>query len=397
MKFVFASDSLKGTLSSRQTAELLTEAAERHFPSCECVSVPMADGGEGTVEAVVAATGGSLRTTRVSGPLGDVVDASFGVLCDGRAIIEMSAASGLCLLHPEQRNPLLASTFGTGELIEAALDEGARDVTIALGGSATNDAGMGCMRALGVRFLDANGDELAGVGADLGRVCAIDSSSIDPRVAQARFTLMCDVDSPLIGPTGAASIFAPQKGANPAQVKELEAGMHSFAAVLEREFGRSFNVPGAGAAGGLAAGCMAFLNAHIQSGVERVLELANFDELLKDADLCVTGEGQLDAQTSHGKVVAGVAAACERAGVPCVAVVGGWKRADTTRVAEASGADGSCSLPGLIAVVPTAIGPMSLQDALDRAEELYALAADRLFSLLATGASLQGCNQGETC
>lgn len=396
MKFVFASDSFKGTLSSRRTAALLTEAAKRHFPSCECISVPMADGGEGTVDAIVAATGGSLRTVRASGPLGDAVDASFGVLCDGRAVIEMSAASGLCLLRPEQRNPLLTSTFGTGELIRAALDEGVRDVTLALGGSATNDAGMGCMRALGVRFLDARGEELAGVGADLGRVCAIDASSIDPRVAQTHFTLMCDVDNPLVGPTGASQIYATQKGANPEQVNELEVGMCSFAAVLEREFGRSFDVSGAGAAGGLAAGCLAFLNARIQSGVERVLELANFDELLLDADLCVTGEGQLDAQTSHGKVVAGVAAACERAGVPCVAVVGGWKRADTTSAAEASGADRSCNLPGLVAVVPTVTGPMPLQDALDCADELYALAADRLFSLLATGASLRGRSQGET-
>ena len=375
-KFVFASDSLKGTLSSAATARLLGDAARRHFPGCACLGVPMADGGDGTAAALAQACGGELRRVCVRDPLGRPVDAAYAVLPGGRAVIEMAAASGLPLLAPGEKNPLLTSTYGTGELIRAALDAGARDVTLAIGGSATNDGGMGCMRALGARLLDADGRELAGRGADLARVAAIDVSGLDPRVREVSFHLMCDVDNPLVGPEGASAVYGPQKGATPEIVAELDAGMANYARVLEATLGRDLAVvPGAGAAGGLGAGAMAFLGARAQSGVARVLELTNFSALLEGADLCVTGEGHADAQTARGKVVAGVAAACEAAGVPCVAVVGGMS-ADAVR------------LPGLAAVVPTAIDAMPLEEALARAEELYALAAERLFSLLALGPKL---------
>ena len=374
-RFVFASDSLKGTLSSADAARLLEAAARRHFPGCSCSFVPMADGGEGTVGALVAACGGELVHARVSDPLGRPVDAAFGMLPGGRAVIEMAAASGLPLLAPGERNPLLATTYGTGELVRAALDAGTRDVTLAIGGSATNDGGAGCARALGARLLDAEGRELAGRGADLGRVAAIDLSGLDPRIARTEFHLMCDVDNPLVGPRGASAVYGPQKGATPAMVAELDAGMASYARVLAATFGRSLDVPGAGAAGGLGAGAMAFLGARAQSGVARVLELTRFSEVLAGADLCVTGEGHADAQTARGKVVAGVAAACTEASVPCVAVVGGMC-ADAAEV------------PGVAAWVPTAIDAMPLEEALARAEELYALAAERLFSLLALGARL---------
>lgn len=374
-RFVFASDSLKGTLSSSDAARLLGAAARRHFPECACAFVPMADGGEGTVAALVAACNGELRRARVSDPLGRPVDATYGVLPGGRAVIEMAAASGLPLLAPSERNPLLTTTYGTGELIRAALDGGARDVTLAIGGSATNDGGAGCMRALGARFLDAGGRELPGRGADLARVASVDLSGFDPRVASAEFHLMCDVDNPLVGPHGASAVYGPQKGATPAMVAELDAGMAGYARVLAATFGRDFDVPGAGAAGGLGAGAMAFLRARASSGIARVLELTRFSEVLAGANLCVTGEGHADAQTARGKVVAGVAAACSEAGVPCVALVGGMS-ADAT--------DGA----GVAAWVPTAIDAMPLDEALSRAEELYALAAERLFSLLALGARL---------
>ena len=299
------------------------------------------------------------------------------MLPDGRAVIEMAAASGLPLLAPGEKNPLLTTTYGTGELIRSALDAGARDVTLAIGGSATNDGGMGCMRALGARLLDASGTELAGCGADLARVAAIDVSGLDPRVRETSFHLMCDVDNPLVGPEGASAVYGPQKGATPEMVAELDAGMANYARVLAATFGCDLaDVPGAGAAGGLGAGAMAFLGARAQSGIARVLELTDFRALLEGADLCVTGEGHADAQTARGKVVAGVAAACAAVGVPCVAVVGGMSA-------------GAERLPGVAAVVPTAIDAMPLEEALSRAEELYALAADRLFSLLALGARLR--------
>lgn len=374
-RFVFASDSLKGTLSSADTARLLGAAAERHFPGCSWTAVPMADGGEGTVDALLAACGGEKVRALASDPLGRPVEATYALLNGGRAVIEMAAASGLPLLAPDERDPLATSTYGTGQLVLDALTRGARDVTVTLGGSATNDGGMGLARALGARLLDEEDRELAGCGADLEHVAAVDLSGMSPLVAGARFHMMCDVDNPLTGPEGASFVFGPQKGASPDVARRLDDGMRRWASVLEETFGRGFDVPGAGAAGGLGAACLAFLDAEAVPGVTRVLELTGFDALLAEADLCVTGEGHADAQTARGKVVSGVAAACARAGVPCVAVVGGMS-------ADAG------AVPGLSTMVPTAIDAMPLAEALARAEELYALAADRLFSLLALGPSL---------
>ncbi len=374
-RFVFASDSLKGTLSSLDAARLLGEAAERHFPGCSWASVPVADGGEGTLDAILAACGGERVLAIAEDPLGRPIEAAYALLPDGRAVIETAAASGLTLLAPSERDPLATSTYGTGQLVRDALKRGARDVTVALGGSATNDGGMGLARALGARLLDEKGGELAGRGADLARVADVDLSGLCPLAAEARFTMMCDVDNPLVGPEGASAVFGPQKGASPEDVLALDDGMRRWASVLERAFGESFDVPGAGAAGGLGAACLAFLGARAVGGVERVLELVGFDELLEGADLCVTGEGHADAQTLRGKVVSGVAAACERASVPCVAVVGGMSA-------------GAERVPGLAAMLPTAIDAMPLDEALGRAEELYALAAERLFSLLSLGARL---------
>ena len=236
-RFVFACDSFKGTISSARAAKLLEAEARAAFGDVECLGLGVADGGEGTVEAVVAATDGSLVSAEVEGPLGDPVRATYGLLPGDRAVIEMAAASGITLVPREVLDPLRASTYGTGQLVLDALDHGATDVSLAIGGSATNDGGMGFARALGARFLDAEGTELCGCGADLERVASIDLSGLDPRLGSVRFHVMCDVDNPLVGERGATYVFGPQKGASPEALERLEAGMRSYATVLERTFG----------------------------------------------------------------------------------------------------------------------------------------------------------------
>lgn len=377
-RFLFASDSFKGTVSSARAAELLAIAAHEAFPSVQTRGVEVADGGEGTVAAVVASAGGRKVDVRVTGPRGGAVDAAYGLLVDGRAVIEMAAASGLPLLARKDCDPRKTSTYGVGELIRDALDRGVRDVSLAIGGSATNDGGMGCMRALGVRFLAEDGRELAGTGEDLERVARVDLSAMDGRVAQTAFHVMCDVDNPLLGPRGATRVFGPQKGASPEVVERLERGMESYANVLgETVAGFDAQASGMGAAGGLGAAARAFLHAEMLPGIEQVLNLVGFDELLSSCDLCVTGEGHADSQSAHGKVVSGVAARCRAAGVPCVALVGGMD-ADAIELLDC----------GVDALVPAVIDVTSLDEALAHAERNYMLAARRLFSLLRIGRTL---------
>ena len=266
MKFVFASDSFKGTLSSERIIQLLTESANKIFPGCECLGVPMADGGEGTVDAVITVTKGKKRVIRVHGPLMEPVESFYGVFDKGCAVIEMAAASGLPMVLPEKRNPLNTTTYGTGELILDALEQGYKKISIGIGGSATNDGGMGAMRALGVRFLDREGNELEGMGADLAKVADIDTSGLVQAAKQAEFTVMCDVDNPLTGPKGAAYTFGKQKGGTPEILDELEAGMKNYAQVLLRTFGMDADrIEGAGAAGGLRAALCVFLGARLRS------------------------------------------------------------------------------------------------------------------------------------
>lgn len=377
MRFVFASDSLKGTISSARAAAILEEEATRVFPSVSCTRLAVADGGEGTVDAVVASLGGSRIDATVEDPLGRPVEAIYGMLPGNRAIIEMAAASGLPLLTHAERNPMLTSTYGTGQLVLHALRNGAAEVTLAIGGSATNDGGMGAMRALGVRFLDGAGGELQGTGADLGRVASIDISGLDPLVSRASFRLLCDVDNPLLGPRGATRVFSSQKGATSEQVEELERGMASYVRVLERTLGRAADKPGDGAAGGLGAATRLFLGAESVPGIDWVLDAVGLEQALLGANLCITGEGHADAQSAHGKVVSGVAARCKRAGVPCIAVVGGMD----------PGALGLMDL-GVDALVPTVIDCGDVAEALAHAERNYRLAAARVFSLLAIGMGL---------
>lgn len=379
MKLLFASDSFKGTLSSEQIIRLLTESANRIFPGCETAGVPIADGGEGTVDAVIAVTKGSIRTVPVHGPLMEETTASYGVFNGDSAIIEMAAASGLPMVPTEKRNPLHTTTYGTGELIKDALDAGYRKLSIAIGGSATNDGGMGAMIALGVRFLDEDGKELSGVGSDLGKVKDIDISGLHPAVAEAEITVMCDVNNPLTGPDGATYTFGKQKGGTPEILDKMEADMKQYAAVILDKLGTDVDkIPGAGAAGGLGAALCVFLKANLKSGIETVLDLIEFDNLLEGVDLVVTGEGRIDWQSAFGKVPSGIGMRCKKHGVPAVAVVGGM----------GDGADKIYEF-GVESILPTINGAMDIEEALSRAEELYANAADRLFRLVRVGMGIR--------
>jgi len=379
MRFLFASDSFKGTLSSEQIIRLLDDAAKRVFPGCETMGVPIADGGEGTVDAVIAVTKGEMRTVKVCGPLMEEAQASYGVFHGDSAVIEMAAASGLPMVPTEKRNPLHTTTYGTGELIKDALDAGYRKLSIAIGGSATNDGGMGAMRALGVRFLDADGNELEGKGSDLAKVADIDVSGLHPAVAESEITVMCDVNNPLTGPDGATYTFGKQKGGTPEILDELEAGMKQYASVIEKKLGMDVDkIPGAGAAGGLGAALCVFLKATLKSGIETVLDLIDFDTLLDGTDLVITGEGRIDWQSAFGKVPSGIGMRCKAKGVPSAAIVGGM----------GDGAEKIYEF-GVESIIPTINGAMDIEEALSRAEELYANAAERLFRLVKIGMDMK--------
>ncbi|HEX9011127.1 MAG TPA: glycerate kinase [Holophagaceae bacterium] len=380
MRIVVAPDSFKGSLSAVGAARAMARGIRAVFPEAEVVELPIADGGEGTVEALVAATGGSLRRTVVHGPLGERVEATWGLLGDGRtAVIEMAAASGLTLVPEGRRDPGLASTFGTGELVLAALDAGFRRLLLGIGGSATNDGGTGLARALGVRFLDEAGGDLAEGGAALARLARIDLRGLDPRLAETELLVACDVDNPLCGPRGASAVYGPQKGATPEAVRELDAALEVFARIARRDTGRDVaEAPGAGAAGGLGAGLLFFSPARLRPGVEIVLEAVGFEDMVRGADLVFTGEGRTDAQTAMGKAPVGVAAVAKRHGVPVVCLSGGLGEG-----AEAVLAHG---IDALMALPPE---PLSLDACLAGGAPLLEAAAARACRLLKVGFSLR--------
>lgn len=371
--FLFASDSFKGTLSSGQIARILKEEVLRVFPDASCSALPIADGGEGTVDAVLSACGGERVCATVEGPLGGSVRAAYGVLPDGRCVIELASASGITLVEPDALDPLRASSTGFGELIHHALEHGAREVYLALGGSATNDGGMGAMRALGIRFYDQQGSELLGRGEDLERLTRIDASGLIPGAREARFTVMCDVTNPLIVQMGATMVFGSQKGGSAESLTLLERGMVGYSRLIERECGmRVATMPGAGAAGGMGAAAAAFLSARLVSGVDSLMDLAHFDDLLAEADCCFSGEGRADAQSLDGKVLSGVARRCAAAGKPLYAIVG----------SVADGADALLDL-GVTAIVSCVEAGAPIEEALAHAEENYRRTAADVFAMLA--------------
>lgn len=369
MKFIFASDSFKGSLSSIRTGELLRVAAESIYGDCETMIVPIADGGEGTLEAVLFTKQGKKESVMVHDPLSRMIPASYGILSGGSALIEMAESSGLTLLAESERNPLLTSSLGTGELIRDALLHGCREITVAIGGSATNDGGMGCMRALGVRFLDENGTELAGTGEDLGKVRKIDDSGLLREAKNAEFIVMSDVTNPLCGEEGATLTFGLQKGASAEDLKILEQGMQHYRNVVKESYDIDCDmVSGAGAAGGLGAALNVFLHGQMRSGIETMLDLVQFDHIIKDADLIVTGEGRADEQSCHGKVMQGIGMHAKKAGIPVVALCG-----SVTPGAEALK---QCGIKKLYATKPDHI---TISEAMENAEELYLAAAKKMF------------------
>lgn len=380
MKFLFASDSFKGSLSSVEIVGILTEEAKRIFPNCECSGVSVADGGEGTIEAVIDAMNGQIRRVLVHGPLMEETTADYGVFDGSHAVIEMAKASGLPMVPAEKRNPLHTTTYGTGELIKAALDEGYRKIAIAIGGSATNDGGMGAMTALGVRFLDQAGNQLTGYGRDLGEVDSIDVSGLHPAVKETEFTVMCDVTNPLTGQNGATYTFGKQKGGTPEILEQLEKDMKSYAEKLFELTGIDVDqIKGTGAAGGLGAALNVFLNATMKSGIETVLDLIQFDTLLEGVDLVVTGEGRMDWQSAFGKVPSGIGMRCKEKGIPAVAIVGGM----------GEGAEKIYEY-GIESITTTIQGAMPIEEAMERSVELYRGAAQRTFRMLRAGMSLNG-------
>ena len=360
MKIIIAPDSFKESLSAQGVAAEIAAGFREIFPEAECIELPMADGGEGTVDALIAATAGQKVSVEVTDPLGGKVTGFYGVCGGGRtAVIEMAAASGLDLVPPERRNPLLTTSYGTGELIRHALDAGLRHLIVGIGGSATNDGGAGMLQALGVRLLDEEGEEIDFGGGALSALDRIDVAGLDPRLRDCRVEVACDVDNPLTGPRGASAVYGPQKGASAEMVTELDRNLIRFAELIRRDLGMDIvERPGAGAAGGMGAALLAFLQAELRPGVEIVLEATRFEELLAGADLVITGEGRIDGQSVFGKAPVGVAKLAARYGVPVVGLAGSL----------GSGAEAVFD-QGISALFSVVNGPVTLEEALANAAE----------------------------
>lgn len=355
-KIVIASDSFKGSVSSMEVAECAELAIHKVFPDCEVMKIPVGDGGEGTVETLITAMDGKAVSCMVHDPLMRPIEAVYGILGDNRtAVIEMATASGLTLVPLPERNPLLTTTYGTGELIKDALDRGCRNFLIGIGGSATNDAGTGMLQALGFRFLDHEGEELGLGGQILDKVCSVDRSLVLPELREATFTVACDVNNPFYGEKGAAYVFARQKGADDAMIRSLDAGLRNLAGVIKRiEAIEIDDIPGAGAAGGLGGGCVAFLRAALKPGIQMVLEALRFDERIQGADLIITGEGKLDKQTCMGKTPYGVLQAGRRQSIPVIVMGGSVEEVE------------ALNQSGFLAVFPLLPYPVSLEQAMDK-------------------------------
>lgn len=380
MRIIVAPDSYKGSISALGVAEAMEKGIKKIFPLADVVKLPIADGGEGTVEALVSATNGRFHAREVTGPLGESVSASWGILGDGKtAVIEMAAASGLPLVPPDKRDPRITTTLGTGQLVREVLDQGLPRLILGIGGSATNDGGMGFASALGIRFLDAAGGELPPGGESLDRLACIDMSGIDPRLDGLDITVACDVDNPLCGPRGASAIFGPQKGASPEVVPLLDAALRHYGELATKATGRDImELPGAGAAGGLGAALLFFTGAKLRPGIEIVLEAIDFDRLSASADLVITGEGRTDRQTAFGKAPAGVARLAKKHGVPVLCLSGGL-------------GDGYESIfdQGIDAALACPPAPMSLEDCLACGPALVEEAAERLCGVLRTGMAMR--------
>jgi glycerate kinase len=379
MKIVVAPDSFKESLSAPEAAAAISEGIRRVFRDAEIEEIPLADGGEGTAQTLVEATGGSTRSAIVTGPLGEKVVAQYGLLGDGNtAVVEMAAASGLALVPLTQRNPMRTTSYGTGELVAVALDQGVQEVVIGVGGSATVDGGVGMVEALGVKPLDENGGRVARGGSNLSRIASFDTSGLNPRVGTCKITVACDVNNPLCGDNGAARVYGPQKGATQATAEALDAALAHLSEVIEKQTGIVVkDMPGTGAAGGIGASVVAFLGGTLCSGAEVVLRAVEFEKRVADADLIVTGEGRLDGQTASGKPPAAVAKIGKQLGIPVVAVAG----------TLGTGYESLFEM-GLNAATAGALGPVDEQEAMSNAGELITAAAERAMRFVKTGTLL---------
>lgn len=374
MKILVAPDSFKGSLSSKEVLKAISEGIRRAIDA-EIVGLPIADGGEGTVDALITSLGGKIIDVDVLGPLGNVVKGYFGVLNDGTAVIEMAASSGLNLVPNDMRNPLITTTYGVGQLIKKALDAGCRKFIIGLGGSATNDGGAGMIQALGVKLLDEDGKDIPYGGGNLHKLKKVDISSIDKRVYESSFIVASDVTNPLCGEYGASAVYGPQKGATPEMVEILDRNLKHYSSVIKETLGKDFSdVPGAGAAGGLGFSLMAFLNAKIRSGIDIVMEASNIDEKVKSCDIVITGEGNSDFQTAYGKAPAGIARIAKKYGKPVVILSGGLGKnyKDLYDV-------------GVTSMFSIVDRPMTLQEAMINAKKLIADRTEDIIRIFISG------------
>ncbi len=381
MRILIAPQSLKGSLTAAEAGQAIAHGVRAVYPEAVIEIVPVADGGEGTVQALVDATGGKIIQQTVTGPLGEPVPAFFGLLGDGRtAAIEMAACAGLPLVPPERRNPRITTTCGVGELIIAALEYGSRHFIIGIGGSATNDGGAGMAQAMGAALLTNEGTEIARGGAALATLAHISMSTMDARLQACTIEVACDVTNPLCGPRGASAVYGPQKGATPEMVAELDRALDHYAQIIEQDLGLTVrDIPGAGAAGGLGAGLMAFLHATLRPGAQIVLEAVHLEERVRTADLVITAEGQIDAQTAYGKSVGAVAAIAKRYGLPVLALAGSL--GDYYQAVYKLGVDAVEALPS---------SPMTLGYAMENAAQLIGDATERACRLLQVGAKIKG-------
>ena len=372
VKILIAPDKFKESLSALKVADSIEKGILKVFPKVGIEKVPMADGGEGTVESLVDATGGKIIKTNVKDPLFRDIESFYGILGDGKtAVIEMAAASGLYLLKDYERNPMITTTYGTGQLIKDALDKGCRKFIIAIGGSATNDGGTGMATALGVKFYDKDGREIGLGGGELSKIYSIDTSNIDDRLKECEFIVACDVANPLIGENGASRVYGPQKGATKEMVEVLDKNLEHYGKLLEKYFNKKIiDVPGSGAAGGLGAGLMAFLNAQLKSGIEIITETLKLEEKIKEADIVISGEGKIDFQTAFGKTISGIAKLCKKHNKPLIVIAGTVE--DIEKLYEI----------GVSSVFSTMEKPMFLEDAIKNAPTLVEKSAERIFRLI---------------
>jgi glycerate kinase len=380
MRILIAPQSLKGSLTAAEAGSSIAQGVQAVYPKAEIEIVPIADGGEGTVQALVDATNGKIIQQIVTGPLGKPVPAFFGLMGDGStAAIEMASSAGLPLVPPDQRDPRITTTYGVGELILAALDYGSRHFIIGIGGSATNDGGAGMAQALGAALLSRHGTQIARGGAALATLAHISTTTMDPRLQECTVEVACDVTNPLCGPTGASAVYGPQKGATPEMVEELDSALTHYAQIIEQDLGMSVReIPGAGAAGGLGAGSIAFLHATLRPGAQIVFEAIHLEERIRMADLVITAEGQIDEQTAYGKSVGSVAEIAKRYGLPVLALAGSL--GDNYQVVYELGVAAVATLPS---------GPMTLAFAMENAARLLSEAAERACRLIQVGAKVK--------